>query len=369
MKGNWRFKIAEKNDDQFICRALTQISMPGKISLAFHRNPSFFTPELVGNHVNQTLIYQNEEDNEVAGLCSRSIQNLYVEGVETKLGYLSMLRILPKYRSNTILVRGNKFLRDIHKKENIPYYYTTILSDNIVAQKVLQGNRAGLPIYSQIGELVTYVISLKKCSLLKPLYTQITSCSESSFAAAYRCLDNWNKRYQLAPRYVPKDFTSKNSVFPDFSLENLYIYRDRGKVLGTLGIWDQQAFKQTVVADYAPYLKLFRPLYNRVAFLIGEPTLPDIGERIKSVYGAFISSENDNQKVFENLLLHARSEWSRKGYDYLLVGLSEKNKLSKVVASYATRQIKSKIYLVYWHGEKIELPQNIRIPHLEIATL
>lgn len=369
MNARFKFGLAGAAEDGALRTVLRQVSMPGDISLAFHREPSFFIAEQAGNIKSQTLVYQDEESGRIVGVGGRSMRLTYVDGDKKVVGYLSMLRLLPEARGGIVLVRGYKYLRLLHGDGEAPYYFTTIFSENTHAQSVLESGRAGLPAYIYIGTLSTYMIPLRKRRRSWKLNERVVVCDGNSLPSAQKCLEEWNSRFQFAPSYSAEDLSRCTNLLPDFSLKDFYVYRERDAVIGTLGVWNQEAFKQTVVTGYSTTLKIAKPFYNGFARLRSWPSLPKVDEKIKSVYASFISSENDDTKVFESMLVRACSDWSGKGYDYMLVGLCEGNPFQGVMASFASRKLDSKIYLVHWQEDGVVLPENSRIPHLEIATL
>jgi hypothetical protein len=179
-------------------------------------------------------------------------------------------------------------------------------------------------------------------------------------------LQEWNSRHQFAPVYTLQDFLGQSTLVPGFSWEDLYIYRQDGRVLGTLGVWDQESFKQTMVADYSQRMRVIRPVYNLYASMLGTPRLPPVGSNIKVLYGAFMSGD---RSVFAELLRQACDDWSGRGYDYLSVGFCADHGCSSIAARYATQRIASTLYIVYWAENSVPLPQEGRPVHLEIATL
>lgn len=368
MSSGSKFKLAGETEDGALRAVLRQAHMPGNISLAFSREPSFFTAERAGSMRHQTLVYQDQENGKISGIGGRSIRKLYVDGKEKTVGYLSSLRLLPKSRSSMTLVRGYKFLRSLHGDGEVSYYFTTILDENRYAQQILESGRADMPSYVPVGMFVTYLIPIRK-KVSRKLQHEVLSCSEDALPQAHGCLSEWNGRHQFAPAYTVDDLSGGTGLLPNFSPKDLYVCKERSEVVGTLGVWDQQSFKQTVVTDYSARMKVIKPFYNGIARLKGYPTLPSVGDRIRSVHASFVSSKGDNTEVFESLIDKACSDWSGRGHDYLLVGLSEEHKLAAVARRLASRELRSRIYLVHWPEEKVMLPKNGRVAHIEIATL
>ncbi len=138
-------------------------------------------------------------------------------------------------------------------------------------------------------------------------------------------------------------------------------------MVGTLGVWDQSAFKQTVVSSYSRRLAYVRPLYNVLASARGIPGLPAAGTEIRMLHGAFLSAADSG--TAEALVERALADWSGRGASYLVVGLTEDHPLSAAVARRAARRLVSRVYAVYWPDEGVPTFDRTRPVHLEVATL
>ncbi len=366
MSTRFKFRLAGEADDGALRAVIRQTSMSGNISIAFVREPSFFTAERLGSIKQQTLICEDQETGKIVGVGDRSIRKVYVDGEPKAVGYLGSLRLLSEARGGTALVRGYRYLRDLHSDGEVSYYFTTILDENLAARQILESGRAGMPRYVPVGLFATYLIPLrKKRSMVSRM--EVVRCN-GELSQVHKCFQQWNGRHQFSPVYAVEEMTDSD-LLPAFSTENLYVCKNRHEVIGTLAVWDQQSFKQTVVTGYSVGMKVVRPFYNGFAIMRGRPLLPQVGSNIRSVYACFVSSKDDNPEVFGSLAEKACADWSGRGYDYLLIGLSEESKLGAVARRLAVRELKSKVYLVHWQDEKVKLPTSQRTLHLEVATL
>jgi hypothetical protein len=297
---------------------------------------------------------------------SRSFRSVYIDGGPATIGYLSMLRGFSRARGNIGLARGYRYLRELHADGAVPYYFTTILAENTEAMRLLTSGRGGLPVYQPAARLVTYLLPLTRKRRGHRPRAAVSTVRQDDLPEAVVFLQEWNSRYQFAPVYTLQDFLGQSTLVPGFSWEDLYIYRQDGRVLGTLGVWDQQSFKQTMVTDYSHRMQVIRPVYNLYASMLGTPRLPSAGSNIKVLYSAFTSGD---RSVFAELLCQACDDWSGRGYDYLSVGFCVDHECSSIAARYATQRIASTLYIVYWPEYSVSLPQASRPVHLEIATL
>lgn len=364
MPGRFEFSLATGADDGELRQLLRHISMPGNITLAFLREPSFFLAEQAGSVTSQVIVCRDRQQGQMVGMGSRSFRRVYIDGKPTNVGYLSMLRGIPRARGNIGLARGYQYLKELHADGAVPYYFTTILDDNTEAARLLTSGRAGLPLYQPFARLVTYLIPLARKR--QQQNSAVSKGTQDHLPQALAFLQEWNSRYQFAPVYTLQDMLGQSSLLPGFSWENLYAYRQHGQTLGTLGIWDQQAFKQTVVTAYSRNMQIIRPLYNLYAYARGIPRLPRAGASINVLYAAFTSGD---KPIFAQLLRQARADWSGKGYDYLSIGFCADHECAHVASHHAAQRIASTLYLVYWPDSEVLLPQKDRPAHLEIATL
>ncbi len=362
----FEFTLAEESDDDALRALLRQISMPGTITLSFQREPSFFLAEQAGSVMSQVMVCKDNTLGQIVGIGSRSMRPVYIDGQPAQVGYLSMLRGLPESRGNIALARGYRFLQELHTDGAVPYYFTTILDDNTEAKSLLTSGRAGLPVYKPIARLLTYLLPLTKNPMGKRSSDAVSRVEKDQLPEAVACLQQWNSRHQFAPRYTEQDMRGESQLLPGFCWENLYVYCEHGRVLGTLGLWDQQSLKQTVVTAYAKRMRFIRPWYNLLALIKGQPRLPQVGDYIRILYAAFLSGNAD---IVTSLLQRACVDWAGKGYDYLSLGFCEGSPVSPIASRYATQRLASMIYIVYWQGESVSLPDLSKPVHVEVATL
>jgi hypothetical protein len=362
----FEYSLATEEDDRELRELLCQIAMPGNITLAFLREPSFFLAEQAGSIDSQVLLCRDRTLGRLVGMGSRSFRSVYIDGDPATIGYLSMLRGIWRARGNIGLARGYQYLKELHADGAVPYYFTTILAENTEAMRLLTSGRGGLPIYQPAARLVTYLLPLTRKRRGHRPSAAVSKVRQDDLSQAVAFLQEWNGRYQFAPAYTLQDMLGQSTLLPGFSWEDLYVYRQDGRVSGTLGVWDQQSFKQTLVTDYSRKMRAVRPVYNLYASMIGTPRLPAAGTTIKVVYAAFTTGD---RRVFAELLRQACNDWSGRGYDYLSVGFCVDHECSSIAARYATRRIASTLYIVYWAENAVSLPHTSRPVHLEIATL
>jgi hypothetical protein len=361
------FGLARSGDDAALRDLLRRTAMPGDIELSFLREPSFFAAARAGNHETQTMVWRDVEARELVGLGERSIRAAYVDGEPVELGYLSNLRGAVERRKGLGLARGYEYLRTLHGDGKARFYVTTILEDNVEAIALLTSGRARLPTYEQVGTLITYLLPIHRRRRARS--TVAEPVRADGLWEAVACLDAWNRRHQFAPVYTHGDLAGASGLLPDFTRDNLYAVREGSRVRGTLGVWDQSGFKQTVVSSYSRRLARVRTLYNAYAAVRGMPALPTAGSQLRLLYGAFLSAEDDDAVIAQALVERALVDWSGRGASYLVLALVEGHPLGEIFARHAARRLTSRVYAVYWPDEGVPAFDRERPLHLEVATL
>jgi hypothetical protein len=368
----FRIEIAERGDDAELRRVLASTPMPGAVSIAFRREPSFFDAAVVDGGFHQTVIARDCETGSVAGFGTRSVRQRYVNGKPAAVGYLSGLRLLPPYRGSGLLARGFRFFKELHQDGRTQLYLTTIAADNAPALAVLEAARAGLPRYHLAGTYHTLMIPLARggrCAKGTAKSVHIRPAMESDLPAVIDFLRSAGPARQFLPCYEAADFFSAGGTFRDLKPQDLLLAMDGGAVIGTLGCWDQSAFRQTVVASYDGATGWARPLDEGSAALRRQPELPRPGERFRHVTAALILVQDDDPQVFAELLDEA-VRISAKRHRYFLIGLHESDPLLPAAAARQAASYCANLYSVCWRdGEELRAQLDGRPPYLELGCL
>ena len=153
-------------------------------------------------------------------------------------------------------------------------------------------------------------------------------------------------------------------------LEDLQVVRRKGRIVGTAGLWDQSAFKQTVVRGYSGWIRALAPFYNLGAPWLGRPVLPAMGVKLRSVFAALLCVADGDSQVFSALLRELYNRGCQRGFDYLLLGLDTRDSFLPLARKYAHVLYPSRLYLAEWpEGGKFRERLDHRTTYVDIATL
>ena len=361
--------IANAGDDAAIRGLYRSQPMPGRISVAFEREPSFLVGCRVTGENCQIVVARTANSGEIAGVACRSQRQLYLNGREQRLGYLGQLRIDERFRGRWLVSRGFRLLKQLHDRDPLPAYLVSIVGGNHQATGVLVENRRKIfPILHPVADFSTLPISTRGYRVALGCDASISSAREEQLGEMAKFLNTCGARRQFFPAWTEERLRGLTEL--GLRIEDLRIARRNGEIVGVIGLWDQSSFKQTVVRGYSGWLKTAAPIYNLSAPWLGRAPLPPLGEKLRSAYASFICVANDDPHVFRTLLREVYNLARSRGFEYLLLGLDSRDPLLPVAREYSHIAYPSRLYLAEWpNGGHIHEQLDRRPAYVDIATL
>ncbi len=368
------FEQAQPQDGKELLAILEDSAFKGNISLLYTRRPDAYQSlrreaEEVDIVVARDLIH-----GKIVGFGACAIRKLFVNGKATKVGYLFGLRAAREYLGKSpILHRGYEFLHSLHKTKDLSCYITTILEDNLYAQKLLEKRRRCMPAYKPFGSYE--VFAMKTAQSRRLSYHETSSFASLHFRQAHKddlpdlvqFLNEQGKKYQFFPVIKEKDFQPDN--FLNLSIKDFYLLHTENKKILAAGVpWNQQDYKQYVVQRYGGVLKLLYP-FSRIFPLFGFPALPAPRSLLKFFTLSFWAVQDNNPVLFLRFLDGISKNF--KNYPFFLIGLHERQPLRHILQKRPHISYSSKVYLVVW-DEQRDCIQNFNkemLPYLECGML
>jgi hypothetical protein len=364
---SFRLYLATEQDEPDIRRLFRTNSVPGHVTVTYEREPDFFLGCAVTGHAYQVVVARHEPTGELAGVVCRAKRRVWIDGREEEVGYLSGVRVDERYRGRWLVPRGLKFLGELDAADPVPIHLATITGENREARGLLvERPRPGFPRFEEVGRLHTAVIPVRVTPATRDLPTGVRSATPEDLPRIVSLSNEHGRRRQYAQVYSEKDFRGPATL--GFRVEDFVVFERGSGFVGVAGLWDQSAFKQTVVRAYSGGLRWARPLYDAAASLTRRHPLPRPGEPLRSAYAAFVCVSDDDRSVFRALLRRLNELAAKRGYAFLVVGLAANNPLLAEVRRYAHVPYHSTLYTVSWRGGLHATPGG-RIPHVEVATL
>jgi hypothetical protein len=365
------YALATTDDEADLRALLRDHPMGGWIALSLEREPRYFAAAALEGDVHQTLIVREADSGAAVGLFSRSVRDAFLDGSPTRLGYLGQLRIVPRYRHKIRHLRqGFAALRAlVHDAAETPFYLTSIVEDNHAARRILGARLSAMPIYEPRSPFLTLALVPSARHGRYSHSSFVDQACAADMPAIAACLQRNYARFQFAPVWSAARL-SDPLCCPNLQAEDFWIVRDQRRVIACLALWDQRAFKQSVVRGYAPALARLRPFANALAPLLGLPRLPPVGDALDHVFLSHMAIDEDHADLSRPLLGRALEQAARLGFALATFGLSPESPwLQDIAGVFRWRAYRSHLYTVSWPDGAWDGKIDERPAHVEVATL
>lgn len=330
--------LADRGDDAGLRRLLRASVMPGTVRVAFTREPDYFAADGLAGADDVTVVARRHGEVVGAGRCS--LYSLMRNGTPRRIGYLGLLRVADETRASPRLIReGYDLLGDV-VRTRAEGFFTSIAIDNVRARRVLElGGRLGLPSYRRLCDLVTMVAPVRPNDV-----AEVEPPSESELGSF---LNDDATRFQLALPWNGSLWQSLRQY--QVSVRDFAVVRRGGRIVAAAAVWDQRAFRQTVIDGYEGVPGRIRPLVNAAAAMLGRPALPAPGTVLAqgSILGASVPDPRDWNTLWSQLQQRAGAS----GLSWLVISRDARDpELAILRRLTRAREFVTTLYDVVWPG-------------------
>jgi hypothetical protein len=291
-------RLATPADDAALRALLRRAVMPGAVQVAFTREPAYAAGQGVASATDATVVWQRDGALTAMGRCS--VRTLHRNGVPTRVAYLGELRFDPTRPTSARGMRdGYAALAEFAAAAGAEGCFTSIAEDNARARRVLEnGGRLGLPAYRPVYRLVTLLAPLRRRWLAPtPRGTQGPGSAPEGDVLDEQQIDELTAFLEARARRAQLSLTWDAARWQSLAAHGIrpadfLVVRANGGIVAAAAVWDQRAFRQTVIAGYDGLLGRARPAVNAMRALAGAPRLPTPGESLAqgSLLGATVAS-------------------------------------------------------------------------------
>ncbi len=355
-----------------ICE-LFALPMRGMISLSKERSPDFFSGAGIQNSSPETYIYKDPENGELCAVYSIGKREVYINGEQQKIQYLSDLRIPPKYRGGVL---SPLIWDDILTSEQLgKLVQTAILTDNANMIRSVEkinalGKEKGLPYYHFIGKIVTCILSLprRQKTFQSSGDYEIRYAKEKDIPAMQEFFNKEAPKRQFYPHYEFSELKT-NAYYSDLAIENYILVLKNDVIIGMSGVWNQDNIWRTKIVAYDKKIAILRPFVNLYNYLKGGIHLPKAGSKLRNIYLHTTLIQDDNAAVFESILKYMLDTLPREKYDQLILGLSEFAPCVKALDAFKNKRIMGgNYYLISKYPDLVEQFQGKNF-YMEVARI
>ena len=345
-----QFELASPADEPQLRGLLREVTLPGAIELSLEREPCINFANAVEGTPHHTIVARATAEEAIVAMGSRTIARRYINGEATSVAYLGQLRVARQARANPALLRGGyALLKSIHDAASVPWSFTTIVSDNRAARRVLEAGMRGLPSYEPVDELVTAMLPVAARRVQRMTSSlQAAPATPADVDDIVACLNRNARRYQFSRVWTREDLLCPERT-RGLELTDFSIVRSNDTVVGCLACWDQRSFKQAVVRNYSRRLAGLRPLHNLLAGVTGAPQLPRIGTTVPFAWLSHLAVDDDDPTILPALLAGALQRARARSLEYVSLDLSSQNSYIPLIKKYfSPREYRSRLYVVRW---------------------
>ena len=366
-----QFELATSQTEGLFRQMLRDNPLAGNINLLLTREPNAFHAAAISGDSYELMLAFQRESRQLLGGGARFQFDAFINGKVMCVGYLGELRVQGGLKQRRqMLLNAYRAMHGLHAKGRAPFYITTIISDNTSTRRLLEAGIGDMPTYQPLEPLLTLMLPTRQVARLPASRLSVAVCRPGQLDDVAAALQGSGQDYQFHPVWTAESLRDSQRC-RGISADDFAIVMDDADIRGVCCLWDQRAFKQTVVAGYSPRLARLRPFYNVVSPIIRQPKLPVPGEQIQSAFISHLSVAPNDEESLLALLRHAALRAAEKGIDYLVVGFAKRNPLSQMVLKrFSCHQYESMMYVVYWDdGREIASTIDGRMPHPEVAIL
>lgn len=336
------FDIASEADDAEIRRLLRNNPTKGSISISLEREPHYFADSELPGEVKQTIVARQSKRIVCVGSCV--IRERYINGKPRRVGYLGGLRLDAAYGGRFDIVRrGYEMFRLQQAEAPADFYFTSIASDNRRARKFLERGLPGMPLYEFAGDFVTALIPASGV-------TQRMSRDAATVPAVAEAVALLNE-HSLDGQFSLCWSAEQIAALEKLGLKKSHFLAIRGdeQSIACAALWDQRAFKQTVIRGFAGWLNFARSCINLFAGSMNYPRLPAVGETLSFAVLSHVAVARNDGNAFGDLVADLRRVAFARGIKLLSVGLAAGDpRLASLRKRIHFREYRTRIYVVRW---------------------
>src|SRR5512143_3906967 len=156
-----RLSWATLDDESDVRQLAGSVAMPGAVSVRFAREPNYYLGTTIMGEPCQVLLARNMPDGRLAGMGCRAERGAFVNGRESRIGYIGQIRVAAGSRGTWLVHRGAEWFRNAGSPDFL--YFGVVAGENPRARKLLTGGR--LPAQVRVRHLcgiTTYAIILRR---------------------------------------------------------------------------------------------------------------------------------------------------------------------------------------------------------------
>ena len=325
------YNYATENDGNELAELLEETAFDGDFNIVYARRPNAFNSLRQDSEESAIIVARDKNDNNhIFGMGMCSINKMLVNGQVENIGYMNGFRRKQNMGGNILQIY--QMFKDYCKEHKVKYTYTTILEDNLHAQKLLTKKRKLMPDYIKIAD---YTVNIFKSNLKYKSDNRCENAKESDYEALKIFIEKESKNQTFFP------YIDLNKEFFGLNYKNFYVLKNpEGQILACGILWNQTKYKQLIVKHYSLKYKIILHLSNWILKLINFPVLPKINEIINYSTLSFVLYKNGDDKYLNDFIKQVSHTVKEKMFVYAST--------KELTENITPMKYKSFVYIVDW---------------------
>ncbi|HKN59394.1 MAG TPA: GNAT family N-acetyltransferase, partial [Gemmatimonadaceae bacterium] len=343
---DWLVRDATPADNASLIELAAACPMKGEMSLRMDRGPDFFAlNKLEGDRWNVAVA---ERDGRVVGCIAMSERKAFVNGVQTRTGYVGDFKVHPAHRDTRIAdalsLRAESWFGSLPPSAPL---FITVLAGNRAMERRLSGPR-GVAAFRRVGTIRTHSVPIlwrRRVSERPSVRFEPARWSDLEEMVAL-----WNRvgpLRQLAPVLSATSLSEWIREAPGLDISSYCVARSAdGELLGFLAVWDQRSFKQLTVVGYSSRMKAARTAFNLLCPFVRAERLPTTGSPLQCVTIANLCVPSDRADVLRALVTSAYNDLTSSSCSFMNIGLDTRDPLSDAMTGFMGQTTDINVYMM-----------------------
>jgi ribosomal protein S18 acetylase RimI-like enzyme len=309
-----------------------ECSMSGDIELRIDRRPDFFAlNELEG----RWRLAVAEREAQIVGCICVSEREAYFDGLPRTTGYVGDLKVHPEHRDMAIADALSLYAKErVRALDGNAPVLITVLRGNAAMQRRLRGPR-GLPSFTRVATVRTHSLTILWKRKTRSANDGGVEIRPATWADVEEMADLWRTvapGRQLAPVHDAESLAFWIRDAPGLDITDYRLaHGSNGRLVGFLGLWNQNEFKQMSVVSYSRRMAAARRVFNAITPIVGAERLPEPGRQLDVVTAVNICVPPTRPNVLRSLIVCAHNELRHSVCSVLNIGLDTKDPLSSAL--------------------------------------
>jgi hypothetical protein len=342
--------------------------MKGAVSIRIERSPDFFALARALDEPFRVGVIDGERGG-IAGCITVSCRQLFVHGSPADVVYVSDLKVCRGSRPDAA-DRLTLFAMDACSAFVGPRGLATftVLAGNRAMTRRAHGPR-GLPTLTLAGRLRTYSVPLLPLLPRPPKGLAIEPACAGDVPEMMALWRVVAPQFQLAPVLAEERFRRWLALAPGLEIADYWVARGTsGTLLGFVGLWNQESFRQLRVMSYPHAVRWARHLFNGLAAATANARLPPRGGALGCVAAVHLCVPLDEPGVLRGLLLRAAPVLRRR-FSVVNLSLDRRDPRAAALAGLFAASTDVDLYVSTASGAYTSAPLDGRLFQHEVALV